>query len=249
MKSLEEAELVKLINNSSRDLSFAFANEVAVICEKYNQDAVRVIEAANLGYPRNPVALPSPGVGGSCLKKDPHFLSSLCPSDSPDLASIGRQVNEMMPKRVAKRLIGALTEMGKTAASARVFILGFAFKGEPETTDLRDSPTLELLEQLRGQFGQITGFDPLVPRHELEARGVTWCSVEEGFANADAVLFMNNHRDYARLNVYGLSRTMKLPGVIFDGWHVFNPDEIEKMQGVRYMGLGYLTPWGKEERI
>lgn len=246
MKSLEEAELVKLINNSSRDLSFAFANEIAVICERYNQDAVRVIESANLGYPRNPVALPSPGVGGSCLKKDPHFLAALCPSNLPDIASVGRQVNEMMPKRVAQRILDALTEMGKPLSSAHIFILGFAFKGEPETTDLRESPTMQVLEHLRGRVNTITGFDPIVPRPELESTGVGWCSVREGFSQADAVVFMNNHRDFSRLDVYGLAKTMKLPGVLFDGWHLFNPDEIEKIQGVRYMGLGYTTPWSKE---
>jgi UDP-N-acetyl-D-mannosaminuronic acid dehydrogenase len=246
MKSLEEAELVKLINNASRDLSFAFANQIAEICEQYNHDAFRVIEAANLGYPRNPVAFPSPGVGGSCLKKDPYFMAALCPSHLPDLLSIGRRINESMPERVSQRVTRALKEVGKPPSSVQVFILGFAFKGDPETTDLRDSPTLQLVELLRGHVDKLLGFDPIVPRPELEARGIEWCPVDEGFSRADAVLFMNNHRDFTKLDVYRLAKTMKNPGVLFDGWHLFNPEEIEKIQGLRYMGLGYATPWSKE---
>jgi len=246
MKSLEEAELIKLINNASRDLSFAFANEIALICEQYNHDAFKVIEAANLGYPRNTIASPSPGVGGSCLKKDPYFLSSLCPPHFPDLASVGRQINELMPEQVCRRLTRALKEMGKLPGEARIFILGFAFKGEPETTDLRDSPTLQVVELLRGQVDRIMGFDPLVPSRDLEAAGIDWRSIEDGFSQVDAVLFMNNHREFSKLDVYKLIKTMKLPSVFFDGWHLFNPEEIEKIDGVRYMGLGYVTPWSKE---
>jgi nucleotide sugar dehydrogenase len=246
MKSLEEAELVKLINNSSRDLAFAFANEIAIVCEQYNQDAFRVIEAANLGYPRNPVSLPSPGVGGSCLKKDPHFLAALYPPHLPEIAAIGRKVNEMMPTRVTKRVLDALKEMGKSLSGAEIFLLGFAFKGDPENTDLRDSPTLQVVEFLLGQVDRITGFDPIVSREAVEATGVSWRSVEDGFAQADAVLFMNNHRDFSKLDVYGLIKTMKLPGIFFDGWHLFNPEEVEKIRGVRYMGLGYVTPWPKD---
>lgn len=246
MKSLEEAEMVKLINNSSRDLSFAFANEIAVICEKYNQDAFRIIEAANLGYPRNPVAMPSPGVGGSCLRKDPYFLAALCPSGLPEIASIARHLNEMMPDRISQRILNALKEVGKAPLNARLFILGFAFKGEPETTDLRDSPTLQLVNALRGRVDRVMGFDPVVASRDLETIGIDCCSIEEGFAQADAVLFMNNHRDFAKLDIYRLTKTMKLPGIFFDGWHLFNSDEIEKIAGVRYMGLGYLTPWTKE---
>src|SRR5688572_8579478 len=245
MKSLEEAELVKLINNSSRDLSFAFANEIALICETYNQDAFRIIEAANLGYPRNPIALPSPGVGGSCLKKDPYLFANLCPPGLPDIVTAARHVNEIMPTRVTDRMLEALAHMGKSADTCDIFILGFAFKGEPETTDLRDSPTVQLVEQLRGRVRKIYGYDFVVPSAAIENIGVEWCSVEDGFSQSDAVLVMNNHRNFNKLDIYTLTKSMKAPAIVFDGWRLFNGDEIEKIPGVRYMGLGYLTPWNE----
>ena len=72
--SLEEAEIVKLINNSYRDVTFSFANEVSLICHRFGIDTHRVIEAANRGYERSNVPLPSPGVGGACLEKDPFIF-------------------------------------------------------------------------------------------------------------------------------------------------------------------------------
>ncbi|MFC1612669.1 nucleotide sugar dehydrogenase, partial [Patescibacteria group bacterium] len=75
VNSLEAAEMVKLANNLCRDVNFGFANELALICDKFNLDANEVIEAANSGYPRNKIASPSPGVGGYCLTKDPYILA------------------------------------------------------------------------------------------------------------------------------------------------------------------------------
>ena len=73
----EAAEMVKLVNNTFRDTIFSFANEIALVCERYGLDAFKIIDAANEGYPRDPVPMPSPGVGGVCLKKDPICSSRL----------------------------------------------------------------------------------------------------------------------------------------------------------------------------
>ena len=67
--SLEASEVVKLLNNSFRDVSFGYANQVGQLCEALNVDTVAVINAANEGYLRNPLPLPSPGVGGTCLQQ------------------------------------------------------------------------------------------------------------------------------------------------------------------------------------
>ncbi|MCB0641233.1 MAG: nucleotide sugar dehydrogenase [Phaeodactylibacter sp.] len=71
LKTIEQAEIAKLLNNCFRDLKFSFANYVTQIAEHYNVDIVETIRAANQGYPRDPIPLPSPGVGGACLTKDP----------------------------------------------------------------------------------------------------------------------------------------------------------------------------------
>ena len=94
---LESAELIKLINNSFRDLVFAFANEVANVSDQFNINAFSLISSANKGYPRNSIPLPSPGVGGYCLTKDPYlFADTNSFSHStyqPKLPKISRQIN------------------------------------------------------------------------------------------------------------------------------------------------------------
>ncbi len=241
--TLEEAEFIKLINNSFRDLSFAFANEVAMMCEAYNLNAAKIIKAANSGYPRNPIAMASPGVGGACLHKDPYMLAwTNRQHGQPSLSEVGRRVNEQVPLNITQRLIRALEECEKEPSRCTLFILGFAFKGEPETRDMRNSPTLDVIALLQNKIGTIWGYDPVVPREQIDALGVTWRNLEDGFAGADAVLVMTNHRCFSSMDVYALVKQMKPPAIFFDGWALFEPSELER-RGVRYMGLGYLTPW------
>ena len=243
MDTLEEAEFVKLVNNAFRDVSFAFANEVAMMCEAYNLNAVKIIKAANSGYPRNPISLPSPGVGGACLKKDPYIFASAKKGGVPSLAEVGRRINEQVPRNIAQRVLDALQQCGKKPPECTIFVPGFAYKGEPETTDMRDSPTLDLIAALRHEVGAIYGYDSIVPRADIEELGIVWKDIEEGFTGADAVSFMNNHRSFASLDIYGLVERMNRPAILFDGWSLFDWEGIERIPGVRYMGLGYLTPW------
>ncbi|MBA7527727.1 UDP-N-acetyl-D-mannosamine dehydrogenase [subsurface metagenome] len=243
--TLEEAEIIKLINNTFRDISFAFANEIAMTCATYNLDAVKIIKAANSGYPRNPISVPSPGVGGPCLTKDPYiFLTAKEGTDVPSVAEVGRRINEQVPKYIGRRLLDMLQQLGKKPAECTIFILGFAYKGEPETTDMRNSPTLDLVAVLRHKVGTIYGWDAIVSRVDIEKMGIMWKDVEEGFTGADAVLFMNNHRSFASLDVYRLAERMKRPAIFFDGWGLFDSDEIEQIPSMLYMGMSYLTPGG-----
>lgn len=241
--TLEEAEIIKLINNTFRDISFAFANEVAMICEAYNLDATKIIRAANSGYPRNPISLPSPGVGGPCLTKDPYiFLTAKRGTNVPSLAEAGRRINEQILKNIEQKLLDSLQQLGKKPAECTIFVLGFAFKGEPETTDMRGSPTLDLITGLRHKVGTIYGWDAIVPRTDIEEIGITWKDVEEGFTGADAVLIMNNHRSLASMDVYRLVERMKKPAIFFDGWSMFDADDIEQIDDMRYIGISYATP-------
>ncbi|MFA5295597.1 MAG: nucleotide sugar dehydrogenase [Methanoregulaceae archaeon] len=243
MNSLEEAEFVKLINNSFRDVSFAFANEVALMCDEYNLNAGKIIKAANSGYPRNTIASPSPGVGGSCLKKDPYvFISGKSDDGIPSLTRIGRQINEMMPLKIAQKIISVLRECNKNTEDSSVFILGFAYKGEPETIDTRDSPTLDLIGELRGKIDNIYGWDPIVPRTTIENFGIIWKDIEDGFRGSDAVLIMNNHRSFSNMDVTRLLTYVRRPAVFFDGWNLFDQNHIEQIEGIRYMTMGYITP-------
>jgi len=151
VESLEEAEVVKLINNSYRDTIFGFANEVALACRAFGIDANRVINAANTGYPRSNVPRPSPGVGGYCLEKDPHIFIASAKAHGEELhiTRKGRETNERIILAVADDIASHLRKYFPKVKSPRIFIMGMAFKGRPATSDLRGSPSLALVDALR----------------------------------------------------------------------------------------------------
>lgn len=239
VSSLEAAEMTKLIDNSYRDLCFAFANEIAVIAKHLGIAGDEVIRAANDGYPRTHVARPG-FCGGLCLKKDPRILSLSAESAGyqPRLVRAARQVNEEMHHYAAARVLRHLKEKGKDIARAKIFISGFAFKGRPETDDTRDSPTLEVIAQLR-RLGirHLAGHDFMVSPAVIASLGVEPASLEEGFREADCVVFMNNHAGYATLDPDRYLPLLHPDALIFDGWRLFDATVIKKYNGLSYDGL------------
>jgi len=240
-ENLEAAELAKLINNSFRDLAFAFANQIAQVASGWGFDVVEAIRAANRGYPRNPVPLPSPGVGGPCLTKDPYILAAALPDWAAphSLFDQGRAVNDAMHGFVARAVLQALRDAGKDPATSTVLIAGLAFKGHPETGDLRGSSSLEIAAQLAPSVGRLLGHDPVVEKADIEAAGLEPADLPPHTSGVDAVVFLNNHLDYQRLDVFELVRAMNPNPVFYDGWHAFRADEVIGARPALYLGLGW----------
>lgn len=238
--SLEAGEMIKIMDNTHRDMMFAYSNQIAVLCEALGLDMVPLVRAANHRYARNSIPLPSPGVGGACLSKDPYILADLCREAGvdPSLFLLGRSVNESMPIHVCNRLDADLRQLGKDLEGAEVFVLGFAFKGRPETSDYRHSPTLDLLRALSERGASVRGHDPLVPADELAALGVRPCSVEDGFHGVDAAVVMLDHPMYAEMNLAAMTKTMATPGVVVDGWRLYDADSLADVPDVIYRGVG-----------
>ncbi len=240
VSSLEAAEMTKLIDNSYRDLCFAFANEIAMIAKHLGVAGDEVIRAANDGYPRTHVALPG-FCGGLCLKKDPRILSLSAQRAGyrPRLVGAARQVNEELHRYAALRIAEHLKEKGKDIGRAKIFISGFAFKGRPETDDIRDSPTLEVLVELR-QLGaaRIAGHDFMVAPAVIASLGVEPVSLEEGFRGADCAVFMNNHAGYEKLDISRYLLLLNPDALVFDGWRLFDAALVKKHKGLSYDSLG-----------
>ncbi len=237
--SLEAAEMIKLANNAFRDVTFGFANELALICSEWGLNAHRVIQAANEGYPRNIISRPSPGVGGVCLKKDPYIYiySAKTVNCKASLSLLSRKVNEYMPTFVFNK-VNKFTITHKPRKRVKIFVIGFSFKGEPETSDVRGSTTIDLIKLLkRRKNWRLYGYDPIVSRKEVEKEGVIGCSLAEGFKNADCVLIMNNHCSYEDMDILGLLGSMNKPAILFDCWNLFPKEEIERVEGIIYGGL------------
>ncbi|HLE57402.1 MAG TPA: UDP binding domain-containing protein, partial [Rhodothermia bacterium] len=105
------------------------------------------------------------------------------------------------------------------------------------TSDMRHSTTLELLAKLANADFQLYGYDPVVPRDEVERTGVQWASIRDGFEDAAAVLVMNNHRSYSDMDLFSLLTRMQRPGLFVDAWHLFIRREVEQIEGIVYEGL------------
>lgn len=241
VSSVEGAEMVKIMDNTSRDLNFAISNELALICEKLDLDAVELIQASNMGYNRNNIPLPSPGVGGACLSKDPYILLDVAKKVGHDskLIHLGRKINEYMPEHVAEQT-RQFFKRHKKNVDSKIFILGFAFKAKPLTSDTRNSPTEILVKKLKEFCKNIHGYDPAVTPETISKEfGVTPAGIEEGFENADAVILMLNNDCYRDLDIFALLAKTKKPTFFYDGWQLFKPADIASVEGIEHGGTGF----------
>lgn len=241
--SLEGAEMVKILNNTFRDVKFGYANEMALICKELGLDMVKLVQAANLGYVRDEIPVPSPGVGGACLTKDPYILMYSCKDlkYQPRIVELSRQVNESIPYQIIEELSELVKQLNKSIETIKIFIIGFAFKGEPETSDIRNSTTIDLLDFFRKKGFKnksFFGYDPVVSQKELAALGVTPASLSEGFKDADVIVIMNNHKSYKKMDIFDLLNSSKDDCIFVDGWYTFNPKDIGTINNVKYIGIG-----------
>ena len=239
VSSLEAAEMIKLINNTYRDLTFAFANEVALIAERMGLSAAEMIHAANVDYARSNVAQPG-FVGGPCLEKDALILiDSLKKIDfRPRVIEEARKINHALPDHVATRIIDELRRLRRSPARAKVLITGFAFKGRPATEDIRGSAAIPLMRRLQSSRVEIWGHDFVTPEKVIADLGVRACTLEEGFDKADGVVIMNNHPGYRSAGIPALARRLRAPAFLFDSWRLFDIQEFHDVAGLRYAPLG-----------
>jgi UDP-N-acetyl-D-mannosaminuronic acid dehydrogenase len=227
VSSLEAAEIVKLVDNTYRDVQFAFANEVARLCEVFDVSAHEVIISGKLGYTRTNVPLPGL-VGGPCLEKDPHILvqSALSKGLDLEITRAGRLVNERQPSETMRLIVAQMAQRG-VGAGAKVALLGIAFKGVPATDDLRGSMSIRVLEELRRLRPdvEVHAYDPVITPIELArvVPGVIPCgSLNEAVRGAAVVIIANNHPALSELPPAALQELMQANGFVYDYWNHFS---------------------------
>ncbi len=239
VESLEEAEMVKLINNSFRDYIFAFSNHIAKIASKYNINAHQLINSSNKGYVRDPIPYPSPGVGGPCLTKDPYIFSFVSNKHSIDhkLFLNGRKVNESMHNFVFEQFKKGLNLADKESKKIKILFCGLAFKGNPETGDIRNSSSVEITKRFREDTFELHGYDAVASSKEIESIGLIYHDINKDFNEFDAVLFLNNHIKFQKINTFNMVSEMKENPIIFDGWNLFQGKEVLSVKPSIYIGL------------
>ena len=182
------AEMVKLTENSFRDVNIAFANELSIICERQGINVWEMIGLANR-HPRVNILKPGPGVGGHCIAVDPWFIVAASPQEAR-LIRAAREVNDSKPHRVVDQIAAAAARLG----SPRIACLGLAYKAD--ISDLRESPAVEVVRMLvqRG-IGKVSVCEPYLPQHpEFEL-----VSLERAVADADILAILVDHTPFRAL--------------------------------------------------
>jgi UDP-N-acetyl-D-mannosaminuronic acid dehydrogenase len=193
------AEMVKLVENSSRDVAIAFANQVASMAYSIGLDPFEIIELANK-HPRVKLLNPSCGVGGHCIAVDPWFLVETFPEQS-QLLKTARMVNDTKPHQVISCVQAWADEWHKKyQKKPTVLALGLTFKAD--VNDLRESPALEIAQHL----SQETTFnllvcEPHVDKSVVESMvGKPAVSLHEGIDQADIIVCLVHHSDFKKIN-------------------------------------------------
>lgn len=194
------AEMVKLMENTYRDVNIAIANEFARLAERLGVDVWEAIALANR-HPRVKILSPGPGVGGHCISVDPWFLVEAAP-DLAQLIHTARQVNDEQPRFVIQKVRQVLGELNGRHIAA----LGLAYKADVD--DLRESPAIEVIHRLQAEGAQVKAFEPFKPQAQVEGVNAV-PTLEEALEDADLILVLVRHTPFVRLQPQEIARTTK----------------------------------------
>ncbi len=235
----ETAELIKYAANSFLAIKITFINEIADLCEKVGADVHDVAKAIGLDGRIGPKFLhPGPGYGGSCFPKDTLALVRTAQEHGAPLRLVETtvEVNEARKKAMAGRVIAAC---GGSLEGKTVAVLGLTFK--PNTDDMRDSPSLEIIPALRRAGATVRAFDP---KGLAEARklldGVTWC--DDAYATMDgaaALVLVTEWNAFRGLDLERVMRLLAAP-VVVDLRNIYDPRQMARA-GFAYHCIGRPT--------
>ena len=205
------AEMVKLMENTHRDVNIAIANEFSRLADKFGVDIWEAISLANL-HPRIKILSPGPGVGGHCISVDPWFFVEAAPELTP-LIYHSRKVNDAQPQFVvdiAKRALGSLDKK-------KIAVLGLAYK--PDVDDLRESPANEVVHLLQHGGAQVKVWEPFKPDANMPGIDMA-TSLEDAIKDADSILLLVKHTEFGQLIPEEIAKRTKARIVIdtVNGW-------------------------------
>ena len=230
VSSPETAEMVKMVDNYSRFVFLGLTNEIALISERIGVDVLELLRAAKHEYPRNAgLMVPGPGVGGSCLNKDPFILKAHLRKLDLNLKMVdaATAVNRSVPLHIAD-IVRNFSKGRK-----KVLIAGVAFKGD--TDDVRFTPTFEIKKKLESLGFHVTLSDPYVSslKEKIEK------NIYDALNKEEILLIITDHSEYKELNLEKMKARMADNPLIIDT-RGFVPREDALMSGFEYHGYGRL---------
>jgi UDP-N-acetyl-D-mannosaminuronic acid dehydrogenase len=207
------AELAKLFTNISRYNIFALANEFAIWAEHYGVDGNEIIKIANHNYHR--CNIPIPGfAGGPCLSKDSTFLANNIVFAS--MVSAAWKLNESIPQHIVTNI----RKLSGNLFSKKISVLGLSFKAGSD--DVRNSPSVKLVEILNSTGAQISVHDPFVKNTE---------SIENVLNSPDVIIIATNHPDFKN---YAELINKASPSLIYDVWSMFSKSDFPNIKYIKF---------------
>jgi UDP-N-acetyl-D-mannosaminuronic acid dehydrogenase len=205
------AEMVKLMENTTRDVNIAIANEFARLAEKFGVDVWEAIRLANL-HPRINILQPGPGVGGHCVSVDPWFFVETAP-ELTLLIYHARRVNDRQPHFVLEKVKQALGSL----KDKKIAALGLAYK--PNVDDLRESPAVEVVHLLEQEGALVKAWEPFKPDANLPEINMA-TSLDSAIEDADALLLLVKHTEFIKLDPFKilLKSTARVVVDCVNGW-------------------------------
>ena len=200
VSSTQTAEMTKILENTYRCVNIALVNELKLLCLRMGIDIWEVIEAARTKPFGFTPFFPGPGLGGHCIPIDPFYLTWKAheyqfPTRFIELAG---EINSAMPEHVVDSLRDALNKRKQCLQDARILVLGIAYKKDID--DLRESPSLRIIELLKDSGAHVDYHDPYFPSlHRMRKYDFRLSAVEptaEALASYDAVLIATDHSSY-----------------------------------------------------
>jgi UDPglucose 6-dehydrogenase len=233
---VKSAEMIKYASNAFLATKISFINEMANLCEQVGADVHHVAKGMGLDRRIGPKFLhPGPGFGGSCFPKDTRALADIAKKHGANFQIVEAviQVNQEQRQRCLAKILdvfdGNMT--GKT-----VGVLGLSFK--PETDDIRDAPSLDIIQALVSQGAKIRAFDPVaMDNFKKLFPDLTYCTdpyhVAEG---SDVLIFMTEWNQFRKLDLDRLKTLLKTPNVV-DLRNIYEPQQMRSL-GFNYVGVG-----------
>jgi UDP-N-acetyl-D-glucosamine dehydrogenase len=211
VESATEAELVKLLENTFRAVNIGLINELAQVAHELDVNIWNVIDAAATKPFGFMSFYPGPGLGGHCIPVDPFYLSWKASQQGIDTRFIhlADTVNREMPGHVVQRVVERLNDRGVALSTADILVAGVAYK--PDVSDTRESPAIDIINQLEGWNADVAYHDPHVPT--LDVVGTEYESVEidrERLQRADCVVLVTDH------SAFDIAEMVKHAPLVFD---------------------------------
>ncbi len=233
VSNADTAELIKLVENTQRDINIAFVNEVALLCEKIGVNSKEVIDGASTKWNFYRV-FPGPGVGGHCLPNNSYYLAKIGQTVSipTELALKAREINDSMPVHVVELIKEAYYEANLDIKNSKIALLGIAYKSNID--DTRQSPSIEVVKQLQKINANFSIHDPFVNSKKMkEIHKLVFTELNKAL-ESDCVVFLCGHDEYRNVNLGKIKAK-----IIIDAVGLFSKEQLTASGKVhKKLGIG-----------